>query len=106
MFYKMLSRVEEMTLKPSMESIASSISTQDWGKTSNSAHSLKGSAGYVGAGHMYYACAYIMQAYGENDYIGMTKYYPLLVEAAIEFQRYSRRLIAKENRKELVTLAN
>ena len=102
MYYKMLARVEKMTLNPHMESIANSISAHDWATVSSSADTLMGSSGYVGAGYMYYACSYIMQAHSEKNYIDMAKYYQLLVEAAIEFQRYSRRLIAQENCKELV----
>ena len=58
------------------------------------AHSLKGSSGYVGASKIHYACYYIQDAYSSGNYSGMVLYYPLLVEAIIEFQRYSRELIA------------
>ena len=34
-----------------------------------------------------------------NDYEGMVKYYPLIVEACVEFKRYSRKYMADYNGK-------
>ena len=62
-------------------------------------HDLKSSSGYVGAGYLYYACCYILEAYKRNDFDGMARYYPLLVEAVIEFKRFSRKVIAEHNGK-------
>ena len=51
------------------------------------AHSLKGAAGYVGAGRLHYGCFYIIMAYYEKDYQAIIdKYYPLVMEAAIEYK--------------------
>ena len=63
------------------------------------AHSLKGASGYVGAGKVHYACYYIQKAYSINDYDGMVNYYPLIVEACVEYKRFSRKYIARENGK-------
>ena len=71
------------------------MSAQDWPQMKNASHTLKGSTGYLGAGKIYYACIYIMQAFSVEDFVAMAKYYPLLVEAVIEFKRYARRYIAE-----------
>ena len=63
------------------------------------AHSLKGASGYVGAGKVHYACFYIQRAYNANDYQSMVSYYPLIVEACIEYKRFSRKYLARENGK-------
>ena len=64
------------------------------------AHSLKGAAGYVGAGRIHYGCFYIIRAFYEKDYLAITdKYYPLVMEASIEYKRFSRKLIAEKNSK-------
>ena len=63
----------------------------------NAAHSLKGASGYVGAGRVHYACYYIQKAYNSKNYEKMESYYPLIVEACIEYKRYSRKFIAQES---------
>ena len=55
---------------------------------------MKGASGYIGAGKIHYACYYICDACTKEDFNRTIKYYPLIVEAVIEFLRYSRELIA------------
>jgi HPt (histidine-containing phosphotransfer) domain-containing protein len=69
------------------------------------AHSLKGACGYVGASRLHYSCYYIQEAYLLNQFDKMLEKYPRLVESAIEFKRYSRKILA-ENRGELITVLN
>ena len=95
MFYSMLSKMEGMSINANMKQISDGLETENWAKMKNGAHSLKGSSSYVGAGYLYYACLYMMLAYGEENYVDMARYYPLLVEAVIEFKRFSRRLFAE-----------
>ena len=59
------------------------------------AHSLKGACGYVGASRLHYSCYYIQEAYMLNQYDKMLEKYPRLVESAIEFKRYSRKILAQ-----------
>lgn len=59
MFYMMLEKFEDMTLLPTMQAIAQDINEKDFSKLKNDAHSLKGASGYVGAGHLHYACYFI-----------------------------------------------
>ena len=59
------------------------------------AQTLKYSVGYVGAGKVYYACCYIVDAYTDKDIQAMLQYYPLVVEAAIEFKRFSRKFLSE-----------
>ena len=65
----------------------------------NAVDTLLGVSGLVGAGFVHYACFYILEAYSQNDFIGMTKYYPFLVEAFIQFKRYSRKFLSEYNSK-------
>ena len=69
-------------------------STQNWVKIEQAAYALKGSSGRVGAGKIHYACFHICDAYHKGDFKSMLVYYPLIIEAVIEFRRYSRELIA------------
>ena len=99
----MLPKMEEMSINRTIEQINDALDTKNWAKMKNATHTLKGSSGYIGAGYLYYACVYIMQAYGEKNFIGMAMYYPLLVEAVIQYKRFSRRLIAEYNGKQFLT---
>ena len=63
-----------------------------------SSHSLKSACGYVGAGKLHYACYYLIKKFNEDDFQGMADYYPLVVEACIEFKRFSRNYLAEYNK--------
>lgn len=78
-----------------MIKINQAIIEEDWLKLKNATHSLKSACGYVGAGKIHYACYYIQKMFADEDYPGMAKCYPLIVEAGIEFKRYSRRILAE-----------
>ena len=62
---------------------------KDWTKMKDGAHTLKSASGYVGAGKIHYACYYIQKAHHENNFTEMQIHYPLIVEASIEFKRFS-----------------
>ena len=78
-----------------MEQISTSIVLNDWESINEAAQSLQSTSGFIGAGRLYYACHYIQEAYSAGDIDRMMSYYPILVEAAIEFKRYSRRFLAE-----------
>ena len=59
------------------------------------AHSLKGSSGYIGASHLHYACYFIQEHFMFERPALMMEYYPTLIEAAIEFRVFSRKIIAE-----------
>ena len=59
------------------------------------AHSLKGASGYIGASRLHYVCYFIQEHFVYNRFDKMIEYYPSLVEAAIEFKLYSRKIIHK-----------
>ena len=61
------------------------------------AHSLKGSSGYIGASHIHYACYFIQEHFIFERFPQMMEYYPTLLEAAVEFRIYSRKLLAEFN---------
>ena len=58
------------------------------------AQQLKMSSAYVGAGKLTYACFYMQDAYISPGKFDMIHYYPLLVEAVVEFKRYIRKYLA------------
>ena len=58
-------------------------------------HSLKHSAGVIGAGKVHYACYYMCESYVVGEYQDIFKDYQLLVEAIIEFKRYLRRFLVE-----------
>ena len=62
-------------------------------------HQLKGASGYVGAGRIHYVCYWIQNAFHDENHQKMLDYYPLLVEACIEFKRFSREYLSKEKGK-------
>ena len=56
---------------------------------------LKGASGYVAAGPVHYCCYQIQDNYNQSNYDKMLAYYPSLVEAALDFKVYSRKIIAE-----------
>ena len=101
LYFAMLSRLEGMSLSMCMQQITDAVDNKEWLKMKNAAHSLKGASGYVGASKVHYACYYIQKAFNANNHQEMIEYYPLIVEACIEYKRYSRKFIARENGKNL-----
>ena len=61
MFYMMLAKFEDMSLLKCMSDLANDVNEKNFLKIKNDAHSLKGASGYVGAGHIHYACYYIQE---------------------------------------------
>lgn len=59
------------------------------------AHTLKVASGYVGAAKLHYVCYYIQAAYHHDRFQEMIDWYPSLVEAVIEFNRYYARYLHK-----------
>ena len=94
LFYSMLEKFESTTIQTMTSKLAEGYSIQNWAGIFQAAHSLKGASGFIGAGKIHYACYYICEAYGKNDYKSMLLYYPLIVEAVIEFKRHSHKLTA------------
>lgn len=82
-----------------MEKIVPAVDNQDYDNYKIHAHSLKGASGYVGASRLHYVCYFIQEHHYHNRYKDMLEYYPLLVEAAIEFRKHSREINAKHTGK-------
>lgn len=95
MFYTMLGKFEDLSLTKQMGECAKAVDDQDYLAMKNAAHSLKGSSGYVGASHLHYACYFIQEHYIFDRYEQMMEYYPTLIEAAVVFRIYSRKLLAE-----------
>ncbi len=58
---------------------------------------MKGASGYVGVSRLHYACYFIPAHFVANHFDKMMEYYPTLVETAIEFKLYSKKIIAEFN---------
>ena len=97
LFNKMLARFEENLAKAFMVKLEQCINNEDWTSMDQLLNSLKGASSLVGAGRIHYACYYILNAYKKRGFEGILNYYPLLVEAVIEFQIHSKKLLAKYN---------
>ena len=97
MYYRMLGKLEDPTIKQSMQEMVAHYENKDYGKIKELAHSLKGASGYIGASRVYYHCYFLQLHYVNGDYETMMKYYPGLVEAAVEFKVASRQLICARN---------
>jgi HPt (histidine-containing phosphotransfer) domain-containing protein len=93
----MLAKFEEMSLISCMKGLATAVDGQDYLKMKEAAHSLKGASGYIGASHLHYACYFIQDHYMSQRYDQMMEYYPTVLEAAVEFRVYSRKLLADYN---------
>lgn len=58
-FYSMLSKLEMLSLNPSLVALAQAIKDRDYAKIKSKVHSLKGSSGYIGASSLHYSCYHI-----------------------------------------------
>ena len=58
-FYQMLGKLEQLSLNPSLESLAQVVEERDYPKMKSKAHSLKGASGYIGASCLHYSCYHI-----------------------------------------------
>lgn len=59
MFYMMLEKFEDMSLMGTMNDLVNDVNNLDYFNMKEHAHSLKGSAGYICASHIHYACYFI-----------------------------------------------
>ena len=94
-FYMMLGNLEPMTMNATIKGMIPAFDNKDYAQMKGLAHNLKGSAAYVGASRLHYACYFIQEHYVYQNFPKMLDYYPELIEAAIEFKVHSRQLIAK-----------
>lgn len=96
----MLSRFESMTLISNMENLAKAVNENNDVNIMNFAHSLKSAAGYAGASHIHYACYFIQEHHNHGRIKQMLEYYPTLLEAAVTYRVYSRKVLAEYNKTE------
>lgn len=90
----MATRMESLTLEPSLASLAPQISKRDFAAIKATVHSLKGSAGYVGASRIHYCCKRMQTCYLEEQHESMLELYPYLIEAVQEFRTDLQLLLA------------
>jgi HPt (histidine-containing phosphotransfer) domain-containing protein len=92
----MLGRLESMSLDPNIKDIAEALDCRDFNKMKSKVHNLKGACGYVGASRVHYACYWIQDAHFHGQVQEMIDLYPKLIEASVEFKRYSRQVLANK----------
>ena len=71
------------------------MTRENYEQVSKASEKLKSASEVVGAGRLHYACYYIVLAFNLHDPEGIVQRYPLLIEAAVEFKKYSRRFMAE-----------
>lgn len=59
LYYMMLKKFEDMTVEKYVTQVNKAVEEEDWENVKEGAHAIKGSAGYIGASHVQYACYYI-----------------------------------------------
>jgi len=98
-FFKMLEKLESMTLLPNLKEISNAYDTSDYLTIKNKAHNLKGASGYIGAGPIHYCCYFIQDHFNNENYESQLAYYPCLIEAVLDYLHYSRKIIAENKGK-------
>lgn len=93
----MLGSLEEMSIIECMKKLVKEFDEKNYPEIKAHAHSLKGASSYIGASRLHYVCYFIQHHFVSKEYPEMLVYYPSLVEAAIEFKKHSRKLIADHN---------
>ena len=93
LYHTMLYRLEKLTMRSCLSTIKDAITEKNWSNLQSSARLLKDSGGYVGACKIHYACYYIEREYHRGDFDSMLQYYPLLVEACMEYRHFYPLLI-------------
>ena len=85
----------EETLEESMQEIVKMFDNKKHEEFKNCAHGIKGSSAYIGAGRIHYVCYFIQENFVNKHLDNELEFYPCLVEAAIEFKTYSRKIMEK-----------
>ena len=94
LYFNLLEKFEVVSLHKNMAKIVICLEKDNWQEMDALAYMLKMSSGIIGAGKVYYACYYMQGAFLQRDYGAMLRFYPLLVEAAVELKRYTRKFLA------------
>eukprot|EP00347_Sterkiella_histriomuscorum_P005824 403355130 len=102
LFYTMLEKFEDMLLNKEMKQLAIEFQKRDWEQIKHAAHNMKGSAGYIGASRLHYACYYMQYFFVHSDFDQMVEIYPLIVESAIEVKVESRHVMARRQNKQAI----
>ena len=102
--HSILTRFETGILDPQFEKAAHAVDAEDFLSLKTAIELLKKSCEFIGAGRLYYACYYILEASNSGQYSDVLSYYPLLIEEGIELKRYFRRSIAEHNSKSTLLL--
>ena len=85
---------EAMQLNVCMKEFANSVDARDKWQVKAQAQTLQESSGSIGAGHIHFICWSLQQACISNNFVAVIELYILLVEASIEFKRFSRKVLA------------
>ena len=92
MFFRLLPQFEKFGFLDNMNKLAFATQAGDFLEMRNRAHSIKGSAGYVGADKISVDCNWIQVYFEQKKYVKMVEHYQKLLPHAIEFRYYWRDL--------------
>ena len=101
----MVARLEVMSIAVCIDKMKVALPMQDWATIEQSANKLQGSSAYIGAGKVHYACYYIQAVCANGNYKAIEDFYPLLIEACIEFKRFSRKFLAEYHSKCFIAIS-
>ena len=96
-YFMILGHFPKMSLEKSLPLVREWVDKRDYQQYFDEVHKLKGGSGYIGAGHIHYACYFIQEAWQKKDTETMMAYYPNLLEAIIYFKVYMKQLIAEKD---------
>ena len=80
LYFMMLGRFKNTSLLPLIGQISQAVDAQNWTRMKEAAHSLKGSSGYAGAGHLHYDCYFMQDAFNKKEPELMARRYNRLIE--------------------------
>ena len=100
LYFNLLEKFEEGSLSEALGKLTDAYDAQDTTLFRQGAHKLSSAAGYVGASLVQRCCKEIQKAHDNSEFSKMFDYYPLIIEASVEFQEVSRSIISEHKGKQ------
>ena len=91
-FFEFLMNFEDLTLIQSLAAAKKALEDRDNKNLKESIHTIKGACSYIGASRLHYSCYFMQYYYEKGRYRKMHQFYPMLIEASVEFRIISRQL--------------
>ena len=81
------------SLFKSINDLTKALIQRNFLKFKSTAHNLKSSAGYIGAGNIHYDCYFIQKYFKTKDFKKMAERYNRLIEDSVEFMLFSHNFL-------------